>query len=206
MTAKRFLKEEAERSKMLVQEDKYVYGNRGGQTLMEGIEAIKRQIHQIPRLIARIEHQERRVATLEGQVGLLTLNSESNLYIRQRFLDIYKRDIRGDHALQGPKAIRDRKVKAHEGDALADASLFSHNQRSDIDLYRELYGLEHKQVLEIHGIYEYLELLCQELIKYIDSVTNHGVILTVLNAHAIVLAQGKSVSDDLEVAFKGFLC
>ena len=161
VTAKRFVKEEAERSKMLVQEDKYVYGNRGGQTLMEDIEAIKRQIHQIPRLIARIEHQERqieyqerRVATLEGQVGLLTLNSESYLCVRQRFLDIYKRDIRGDHALQGPKAIRDRKVEAHEGDALADASLFSHNQRSDIDLYRELYGLEHKQVLEIHGIYE----------------------------------------------------
>ena len=97
-------------------------------------------------------------------------------------------------------------MKAHKGDALADASLFSHNQRSDIDLYRELYGLEHKQVLEIHGIYEYLELLCQELIRYIDSVTNNRAILTVLNAHATVLAQGKSISDDLEVAFKGFLC
>ena len=191
---------------MIAREDKYVYGNRGGQTLMEEIEDMKRQTHQIPRLIAQIEHQERRVATLEGQVGLLTRNSESYLCIRQRFLDVYKRDIRGIHALQGSKAIREGNVKAHEGDALTDASLFSNDQRSDTDLYQELYGLEHKQVLEIHGIYKYLELLCQELIKYIDSVSNDGAILTVLNAHATVLAQGKPISDDLEVAFKKFLC
>lgn len=154
---------------MMVQEDKYVYGNRGGQSLMEEIKDMKRQIHQIrhqiPRLIAQIEHQERRVATLEGQVGLLTQNSTSYLSIRQRFLDEYTRNIRGNHGLQGSKAIREWNMKAHGGDALADASLFSHDQRSDTDLYPELYGLRHEQVLEIHGIYEYLESLCQQLPK-----------------------------------------
>ena len=164
---------------MLVQKDKYIYSSRGGQTLMEDIEAMKRQLNRIPHLLARIEDQERRIenqerriedqerriVTLEEQVGLLTLNSKSYSCTRQSFLDVSKRDYKGSYALQGSRATRDGNMKAHKGDALADASLFSRNNRSDIDLYRKLYGLEYKQVLEIHGIYEHLKLVYHELIN-----------------------------------------
>ncbi len=153
MTAKRFLKDEAESSRMTVVGDKYIYGNRGGQTLMEELEDIKRQIHQIPRLVAQNERQERQIATLEGQVCFLTQNHKGYQCLRQRFLDVYTRDVKGNHALQGSKAIQEGNSKAHGGDAVADASLYSNNQRSDTEIYQELYGLQYERVLDIQGIY-----------------------------------------------------
>ena len=146
---------------MIAYEDKYIFGNNGGYTLMEEIQIMKRQTHKLNAKIEdqdrriedqdrRTEDQDRRVATLESQVSLLTQNSKKYLCIRERFLDVYKRDFKG---FQGSRAIREGNLKAHSGDALTDASLFSDGQRSDTDVYQELYGLEYKQVLEIHGKY-----------------------------------------------------
>ena len=57
--------------------------------------------------------------------------------------------MKGDEKLQGSKAIREGYVRAHEGDALGDAMLFDHDRRHDKSLYRELYGLDYAQVLEL---------------------------------------------------------
>ena len=52
--------------------------------------------------------------------------------IRRRFLDTYQRDIKGkEELLKGSKAIRLGNIKAHEGDALGDATVFARDKRSD---------------------------------------------------------------------------
>ena len=90
---------------------------------------MKRQIKELGRMVDQIEgltrqneDHERRILSLEGQVERLVQSSESDLYQTQ------------------------------EGDALADAFLFDHDQRSDTDLYRELYGLDHRKVLELQSM------------------------------------------------------
>ena len=124
--------------------------------------------------------------------------------IRRRFLDTYQRDIKGkEELLKGSKAIRLGKIKAHKGDALGDATVFARDKRSDQMLYQELYGLTSDKVLYF-GMYEN-GFLCQELTKCIDSATDNGGLFPVLNAHATMLAQGKTPSDDLEKAFHSFL-
>ena len=46
---------------------------------------------------------------------------------------------------------------------------------------------------------------CQKLTLCIDSKSNDGGVFLVLNAHATMVAQGKSVPDDLQAAFNSFL-
>lgn len=91
------------------------------------------------------EHMEE-ILTLKSRVGLLVQSSDGYLTIRRRFLDVYKRDVLGE--LTGSKAIQEGNSIAYEGDALGDAVLFDRDHRTDARIYRELYGLDYKQVLE----------------------------------------------------------
>ena len=94
---------------------------------------MKRQIEELRRVVDQLngefeemkrgkEEFDRQILSLKGQVERLDQSSESDVYQTQ------------------------------EGDALADAFLFDHDQRSDTDLYRELYGLEHRKVLELQSM------------------------------------------------------
>lgn len=65
--------------------------------------------------------------------------------------------------------------------------LFDRDQRTDRSIYRELYGLDHEQVLDFH------------------SASDDGGLFLVLNAHTTMVAQGKPLPDDLKVAFNSFL-
>ncbi|KAL9640853.1 MAG: hypothetical protein Q9164_000011 [Protoblastenia rupestris] len=136
---------------------------------------------------SQIDEHQKRISSLESRVGHLTQSSEGYLSIRRRFLDIYKRDIKVIEKLKSLKAIREGNLIAYEGDALGDAVLFDRDQRTDRSIYRELYGLDHQQVLDYH------------------SASNDGGLFLVLNAHATVVAQGKPLPDDLKVAFNSFL-
>ena len=107
-------------------------------------------------------------------------------------------------AFRGSAAIKAGNSKAHDGNALADAALYHRDRRSDTRLYRDLYGLDYREVLELNSKYLF-KILCGELTKCIDSGTDDGGILLVLNAHAALLAQGKSPSKDVKEAFEAFL-
>ena len=54
---------------------------------------------------------------------------------------------------------------AHEGDAIVDAILFDRDQCKDRSIYRELYGLQYRQVLYFrtytNGLFK---IPCQELV------------------------------------------
>lgn len=73
--------------------------------------------------------------------------SEGYLSNRRQLLDEYKRDIKAMKELKGSKTIREGNLIAHEGDALGDAIVFDRDQRTDRRIYRDLYGLDHKQIL-----------------------------------------------------------
>ena len=93
------------------------------------------------------EHQ-RNIYSLQSHVKLLVQSSEGYRSVRRQFIDVYKRDIQGSEEFQGSKAIREGNQIAHKGDALGDAALFDRDQRTDRSTYRELYGLDHQQVLD----------------------------------------------------------
>ena len=171
------------------------------------------QTSQIDELLKKTgEHQkeigehQKEILSLKSHVRLLTQCSEGYLTIRRRFLDVYKRDVKDMEELKGSKAIREGNSIAHEGDALGDAVLFDRDHRTDKRIYRELYGLDHKQVLDFRTYTDGLfNTLYQKLTIYIDSASDDGGLFLVLNAYATMVAQGKPLPDDLKVAFNSFL-
>ncbi|KAK3176307.1 hypothetical protein OEA41_007630 [Lepraria neglecta] len=178
--------------------DKVVYANSGGHGILRDLEEMKRTVamlvandekktSKIDKHEKHIDELQKKTTYLESRVRNLVQSSEGYLMIRRRFLDVYKRDIKGMEELRGSKAIRDRNLIAHEGDALGDAVLFDRDQRTDRSIYRELYGLDYEKVLAFH------------------SGSDDGGLFLVLNAYATMLAQGKTLPDDLKIAFNSFL-
>ena len=190
--------------------DSLVYGNSGGHGLLEDYGNMNRKMDI---LMARdesrksqVEQVAKRVSSLEITVRRLTRSSEGYLSIRRRFFDVYKRDIMAVEELKGSKAIQEGNMLAHEGDALGDAVLFDNDQRTDKRVYRELYGLDHEQVLSFgtstNGL---MNTSWLKLIICIDCASDNGGLFLVLNAHATMVAQGKIIPQDLKVAFDCFL-
>ena len=139
--------------------DKDVHAKPGGQSLLAKLSEMNRtmvvQMGQIEKNQKQIEEhqkelgeQQKEITSLKRHVGRLIESSEGYLSIRRRFLAIYRRDVKGEEVLQGSETIPEGNMRAHEGDALGDAILFDRDQRRDRSLYRELYGLDHTQVLE----------------------------------------------------------
>ena len=154
----------------------------------------------------RIDEDQKHISSLESHVKRLVQCSDGYLSIRRRFLDVFKRDIMDMKELKGSKAIREGDSRAHEGDALGDAVVFDRDQRTDRSIYRELYGLDHQQVLDFRTYTDGLfSTPCQKLTICIDSASDDGRLFLVQNAHATVVAQGRPLPDDLKVAFNFFL-
>ena len=186
-SAKRHLREDNKNATLRFEKGKLVYRKSRGHSILEDLDAMKRQVDilfskeetissQMQDIKRMSEEHQKEIIALKGQVGRLIQASE------------------------GSTAI------AHGGDALADAFLFDHDHRSDTELYRELYGLDYRQVLELYSMYlRRYKILCSELTKCIDTGADDGGILLVLNAHATLLAQGKTPSEDLKEAFESFL-
>ena len=78
----------------------------------------------------------------------LTKTSEGLLAIRQRFIDVFERDILGKTEIDGSKAIIQEKAVAHRGDAMADAMLHDREHCTDKTIHRKLYGLDYSQVFD----------------------------------------------------------
>ncbi|KAL9104998.1 MAG: hypothetical protein Q9163_000095 [Psora crenata] len=192
------LRDEAEHVTIGQAGNNLLYANSGGHRLLEEMEQMKRDIgiliakdekktNQIDEHQKQIEEHQKHISSLEDRVKGLVQTSEGYLSIRRRFLDVYKRDVKGMKELKGSKAIREGNLIAHAGDAFGDAVLFDRDQRTDRSIYRELYGLDHQQVLHFH------------------SAGDDGGLFLVLNAHASEVSQGKPLPDDVKVAFNSFL-
>ena len=94
---------------------------------------MKRQIEELGREVdqpwGKFEEMTRGKEELKRQI--LSLEVQAERFVQSSESDVYQ---------------------TQEGDAITDAFLFDHDQRSDTSLYRELYGLEYRKVLELQSM------------------------------------------------------
>ena len=93
--------------------------------------------------VADLQHQ---VTDLQYHVKDLKLASEGYRRIRNRFINVYRRDVLRDVNHQEYQQISDGNNATHGGDAVADASLYTSNERHDEGILIELYGLSANQI------------------------------------------------------------
>jgi hypothetical protein len=131
------------------------YGNKEGLDLLEEKHdmkvRMKRLEDQMARFVDQTEAQnvyyQAQIADLNARVNTLTKDAEGYHDIRHRFIDVYRRDVLGDHSAETRARINKGNATAHEGDAPADARLYTANQRNDRDVLTDLYGLTVDQIL-----------------------------------------------------------
>lgn len=103
----------------------------------------------------QIDTQDHNLLALEGRVTDLSYTSQGYLDIRMRFLDNYNKKVKRDPAFQHTSAIDLGNIRAHNGDAKVDATLFrDQKRREDPKTYKELYGVDHSVTL---GLGTYIE-------------------------------------------------
>jgi hypothetical protein len=93
--------------------------------------------------IAGLQHH---VTDLQHHVKDLKLASEGYRRIRNRFINVYRRDVLGHVTHQEYQQISDGNNAAHGGDAVTDASLYTSGERHDEDVLIKLYGLSATQI------------------------------------------------------------
>lgn len=210
------LRDEADKITIGETENKILYANAGAFRVFEDLNDMKRDIIILKaRDSTKTSHIEelrqndwelrQKVRCLESRVRCLVQSSEGYLAIRRRFLDVYKRDIKMQTPMNS-KAIHQGNISAYEGDALGDAALFERDKRTDLITYRELYGLEYHQVLDFSTYTDGLfDKLYEKLTIHTGSKVDDESLLMVLNAHGTMVAQGKSIPNDLKDSFNYFL-
>ena len=122
---------------------------RGSKNRIEALESEARESK------TKIDTQDHNLLALQDRVTDLTLISEGYFAIRMRFLDIYNKKVKRDPAFQQTPEIESGNMRAHDGDAKVDATLFRDQKRpKDPKTYKELYGVDHSKTL---GFGTYIE-------------------------------------------------
>jgi hypothetical protein len=99
------------------------------------------------RLEDKLTGLQHHVTDLQHHVKDLKLASEGYRRIRNRFLNVYRRDVLGHVTHQEHQQISDgNNAAAHGGDAVADASLYTSGERHDEGVLIKLYGLSANQI------------------------------------------------------------
>jgi hypothetical protein len=118
-------------------------------------ERVKRLDERAKRQDDKQTETDIRINDLQHRVMTLTRASEGYHKIRQRFLEVYRRDVLCNVDVQGRKKISDGNEAAHLGDAVADAWLYTSGQRLDEAVLINLYGLTAMQISHL-GKYQTL--------------------------------------------------
>lgn len=142
------------------------YGEAGGRSIYEdrlGRELLEER-HDLEDRMKRLEDKltkettslknqtiglQNQITGLQHRVKILALASEGYRKIRNRFLDVYRRDVLNDATGQGYQEIGDGNEAAHGGDAVVDASLYTSDERRDEGVLIELYGLSAIQISQL---------------------------------------------------------
>lgn len=132
-------------------DDRFVYANQGGFVYFEKMDRLEIEIQKINAKLKESEekhresekkHQEseQRHRASERQIRALTESSEGYQKVRSRFLSTYLRDILGAKPVE-QHIISAGNRAAHDGDVIADASLYIKQDRTDTNTFVELYGI-----------------------------------------------------------------
>ena len=142
-------------------------GNPAGLTILDRLDqleesvrqqkdTIKEQNHTIKEQNARIERQDLRIDDLEfdlsaAQTDLRAFKaiSKSFIALRNRFISKYIQDTNADNmSPEDEQLIKNGNYEAHHGDALTDAYIYKRKIRTDVNTYKELYGISPQLVLD----------------------------------------------------------
>ncbi|KAI9785732.1 MAG: hypothetical protein M1839_008749 [Geoglossum umbratile] len=132
-------------------ENPHVYGNPRGHQLISSNRDLHTRVTALESLVSsqgdRINSQDNRISGLQTQIEELKEASEGYRHIRQRFLDVFRRDILGSATARYAGNIDAGNAAAHHGDAVADAGLYEGGFRNDKSLMTIIYGISPDQVL-----------------------------------------------------------
>ena len=109
-----------------------VYGNEGGMGILQRLDCAEAQNKENARQISSMK---------KCSIGYLAM--------RNRRLDIFKRDFRHEPGNQNRQMFADGNEAAHDGDAVGDAFLYTTGKRDDEDLLIELYGLISEDIMTL---------------------------------------------------------
>jgi hypothetical protein len=109
------------------------YGNQSGRELLEERHDMKERMKRLEDKLTKettsrqneIAGLQHHVTDLQHHVKDLKLASEGYRRIRNRFINVYRRDVLGHVTHQEHQQISDGNNAAHGGDAVADASLYT---------------------------------------------------------------------------------
>jgi hypothetical protein len=131
--------------------EKTTYGNLAGRTLLEERYEMKEMMKEMrtkqKEMMTEWKEMKTQITDLRHRVKTLTQTSEGYRKIRHRFLQVYRRDILMEIDRQGLEIIGEGNVAAHDGDAVADASLFNPGKQYYERILVDLYGLTASQIL-----------------------------------------------------------
>ena len=122
------------------------YGNQNGLNLLETTQTVAKFQTQIQQLEEMFQTHEKQLEDHQRQIKVLQAASAGYLEIRHRFIDVYRRDVAGHLTTQTRPSIQRGNIRAHHGDCVTDAELYSRQQRTDEQIYVRLYGLTWKTV------------------------------------------------------------
>lgn len=125
-------------------------GNRRGLNIVAAMSRIFAQDDRITFLENAGAEANSRIASLEQRVQCLSKSLHQYKRVRSRFISTYERDVLKNADDADRDIIRDGNMWAHGGDAIMDAQLYDGlGGRRDSAVYKKLYGLDPKWVLEI---------------------------------------------------------
>jgi hypothetical protein len=123
------------------------YGNQSGRELLEDRHDMKERMKRLEDKLKRLEDKlTKETTSRQNDIKDLRLASEGYRRIRNRFINVYRRDVLGHVTHQEYQQISDGNNAAHGGDAVTDASLYTSGERHDEDVLIELYGLSANQI------------------------------------------------------------
>ena len=95
---------------------------------------------------AQLAESQAQITSLQNRVHSLTADAEGYYDIRHKFIDVYCRDVRKDATKEVHARIKKGNEKAHEGDVIVDAQLYTTGRRFNEFALIDLYGLDSNQI------------------------------------------------------------
>jgi hypothetical protein len=95
---------------------------------------------RVTKLEQEMESLRERIKASKAGISDLKLTSEGVISIRNRHLDVYRRDIGGEPNIP-KRLIRKKNAVAHNDNAASDALLYEKRIRTDYPTYQRKYGI-----------------------------------------------------------------
>lgn len=118
-------------------EERLVFANSGGLSILDEIRQMRQKIRDHEQ---KFRGHDQEFRGHDQKLRKLTESSIGYQNMRSRFLSTYLRDIWDEQPIEQATSNTEKRT-AHGGDVLADASLYMHGIRNDIDTFVKLYGL-----------------------------------------------------------------